>query len=86
MYVDELFSKYAEWRVLYFFLQNPQAEVHVQGVARRLGVSPGTASTTLKQAHAADLVHKKVMGNVHAYSLNTENDVVQKLLEVVECL
>jgi len=86
MYIAELFEKYAEWKILRFFLENPQKELYVKEVARQLKVSPGTASVTLNKAHKSGILNKKVIANIHLYSLNKNNEVVKKLRKVVMLL
>ena len=86
MYLAELFEKYAEWKILRYFLENPKVEIHVKEAARVLRVSPGTASKTLNSAAKDRLLTRKIIGNVHVYSLNNKNEQVKRLKQVVRSL
>ncbi|MFC1648652.1 hypothetical protein ACFL1B_04295 [Nanoarchaeota archaeon] len=84
MYLEELFEKYAEWKILVHFLKYPQSELHVKEVARQLQVSPGTASKTLNKAAKDNLLNKRIIGNIHLYSLNKKDKRMRNLRRLVQ--
>ena len=86
MYVKDLFKKYAEWKILHFFLNNPNKKIHVKELSRTLEISSGTASKALNSAHKDKILNKKIIANVHLYSLNNQNETVRKLKRVVKTL
>ncbi len=71
--------KFRGWKVLEFFLQNPNTSIHIRGLARTLEVSPQTAQRYLKLYSAEGLLAKKQVANSSSFSLNNEDFAVKGL-------
>lgn len=74
---SKLLTKYAEWRVLRLLLEGGPP-MHVNEVARRAGVSRGTASKSLDFLGRAGLATFEQIGNVKRFSL-TDSVLVREL-------
>jgi predicted nucleotidyltransferase len=68
---EELFDRYAFWRVLSRLAADDPGKGHVQEIARRTGLSAGMASRVLRQLEKLGIVSKQANGNQHLYSLET---------------
>jgi len=77
----DLFSKYAQWKILGHLLMHPNSKFHIKQMGRILGISPATVSSTLKDLEQYDLVDKEVVAQAHLYYLNLENPAVTSLKE-----
>ena len=79
MYFENLFEKYKEWEILRIFLQNPKTGFYTKELARKTKIGAGTINTFLKNIHEDKILNKEIIGNVHLYSLNNENEIVKQL-------
>lgn len=84
LYFTALFEKYAEWKIIDFFLNNPNSEFYVKELSRKLDMSSGTVSTFMRNIEKDKLFLKKTIGNVHLYKLNQENKIVSELIKIHE--
>ena len=66
-----MFSKYVEWKIFNFFIENPSS-FYVNHIARRLKVGAGSVSNFVNKAAKEGLLVKKVVGNIHLYQLNCD--------------
>lgn len=71
------------WKILCFFLEPKEkpgeSSVHVQGLARKLGISPGSASIICRQLLKEGILLKEMRGNGAYYSLNIGQPLAQSL-------
>jgi len=72
-------SKYADIKVLCFFLENPTREVYVRELSTLLEVSPFTSNSALKAFHEKNLLNLNERGNMHSYKLKNDSYFVKKL-------
>ena len=79
-----MFEKYAEWKIIDFFLNNPDSEFYVKELSRELDVSSGTVSIFMRNIEKDKLFLKKQVGNVHLYRLNENNKLVSELKKIHE--
>ncbi|CAJ36689.1 conserved hypothetical protein [Methanocella arvoryzae MRE50] len=75
----ELFEKYADMKILAYFLSRPGRQFYKKEIARALNVSPSTVIKAVDSFHEEGLLLKEIRGREHFYSLNTENCVVPPL-------
>ncbi|MDP2767950.1 MAG: nucleotidyltransferase domain-containing protein [Candidatus Methanoperedens sp.] len=75
----DLFKKYVKWKILAYFLANPNISFHVKQLARILGISPASVSSAVKSFHEDGLLQKEEKGLAHIYWLNSDNSVVAPL-------
>lgn len=61
-------QKFKGWKVLEFFLENDE-KIHVNGLAKRLKISPGTAQLYLTEYEKQGILEKEKIANIVAYSL-----------------
>ena len=79
MYFETLFEKYKECKILKILLQNPKTNIYTKELSRKTKMGSGTINTFLKNIHQDQLLNKEIVGNVHLYSLNNENNIVKQL-------
>lgn len=75
----ELFQKYVYWKILAHFLANPTTPSHVKEIARKLNISPSSASMAVRKYETDSLLIKEVKGNAHFYTLNLDSPVTKAL-------
>lgn len=61
-------SKFKGWKVLEFFLEKNE-KIHVNGLAKRLGISPGTAQRYLTEYEKQGLLEKEKTANSITYKM-----------------
>ncbi len=76
MIVEE-WRKFRGWKVLEFFLREG-GEIHVQGLAKKIGVSPQTANYYLKFYKEAGVLEERRKANLLLYSL-ADNALTRQL-------
>lgn len=79
----DLFSKYAEWRVLRFVLETT-SPVYVGEASRKAKVSKGTASKSLNFLEKAGLAKSEKVGNLRMFQL--EDSALVRQLKVLVAL
>ncbi len=79
LHLNRIFEKYVEWKILAQFLKSPTTPLHIKELARRLSVSPGSVSNSVKGFHADGLLGKEEIGLAHLYKLNNEHPLVKSL-------
>ncbi|OIP12042.1 MAG: hypothetical protein COS15_00015 [Caldiserica bacterium CG02_land_8_20_14_3_00_36_38] len=65
----ELFDKYASWKILHYFALNTSKEVYVKEIAKKLDLSPGICSKTLRELLKLEILEKRSSGQAHYYRL-----------------
>ncbi len=75
--MNDIFNKYADWRVLAHFLRKPSMEVYVKELARMLKMSPASTNTALNYFHKLNILNKAKRGPAHFYRLNNDIPLVQ---------
>jgi predicted nucleotidyltransferase len=79
MYLNKLFDKYVELKILRYLLGHPREKVTVNALARKVGVSSGSVSVFLKNIEKDFLVKKSRIGNSLVYELNNEHYLIKNL-------
>ena len=69
-FMSEMFSKYANWKILLHFIKNPTGEFYVNEVSGSLEVGRGTASQSLRLLASMGLLRRIERGNLCHYRLN----------------
>ncbi len=85
MYINNMFEKYKEWKLLKIFLKKPDCKFYTKEISRQTGIGAGTVNTFLRNIEKDDILLKEVVGNVHLYKLNNELELV-KHLKIVHTL
>ncbi len=62
-------QKFRGWAVLSFFLEYPEKQTHINGLAKQLKISPRTANIYLKLYHSAGLLEKEKAANAVFFRL-----------------
>jgi predicted nucleotidyltransferase len=83
---DRLLSKGALWKIFRWFLHNPSTEIHVNLLARELGISQSSASTHLSDLHKCGLLEKKRSANALFYRLDNSSQVVRQFKQLVTAM
>jgi len=84
---NQLFGPSIQLLVLDLFVENPDTLFNLREIARRIDKNPGSVTRTIPTLVEMDIVTQDKVGKVtHVYSLNTENELVQILLEFYEKL
>jgi len=65
----ELFDKYVSWKILHYFALNSSKEVYVKEIAKKLNLSPGICSKTLRELLKLEILEKRSLGQAHYYKL-----------------
>lgn len=79
MYIEEMFNKYRDWKILKIFLDNPDRSFYTKEISRNTGIGSGTVNMFLKNIHKDNILTKEIIGNVHLYSLNNDSELVKQL-------
>lgn len=74
-----MLSKYADVKVLCFFLENPTREVYIRELSTLLTISPFTSNNALKAFHRENILTLNKRGNIHFYKLKNDSYFVKKL-------
>jgi len=77
--VVELFDKYVSWKILQYFALNPTKEVYVKEIAKKLDLSTGICSKTLRELLKLEILEKRSSGQAHYYRLG--NNYIAKELK-----
>ena len=72
-------SKFKGWKVLEFFLSNPNTEIHIKGLAKQLKISSQTAQNYLKLYHKSGFLNLNKVANSSNFSLNNDDFAVKEL-------
>lgn len=75
----ELFKTYVKWKILSYFLANPNTSFHIKQLARILNVSPASVSSAVKSFEETGLLSKEEKGLAHIYRLDSDNSMVAPL-------
>ena len=54
-------------------------EIHLSGLAKEIGISKPVASKHLKILEEAGLINKKIIGNIHLFSI--KSNIIEKIIE-----
>jgi predicted transcriptional regulator len=85
MNIEEVFSSKVRMKILKILSE--VGELHISGIARRLGVNYGTTNKHLKVLEKEGIVQHKRFGRIRIYRLNEyspKTKAIQNLLEVWE--
>jgi predicted nucleotidyltransferase len=85
MYINNMFEKYMEWKLIRIFLQTPDRGFYTKEITRQTGIGVGTVNNFLRNIQKDNILIKEIVGNVHLYKLNNELELV-KHLKIVHTL
>ena len=71
-------QRFKGWTVLSFFLENPEKQIHIKGMAKQLGISPRTADVFLQLYCSSGLLVKEKMANAIFFRFGS-NALVRQL-------
>lgn len=74
--------KFKGWKILEFFLKNPNTSIHIKGLARTLEISPSTSGHYLKLYKYYELLKSENIANVLTFSLNNEDFLTKELKKI----
>ena len=79
MYIEEMFERYKDWKILKIFLNTPDRSFYTKEISRNTGIGSGTVNNFLRNIHKDKILTKEIVGNVHLYHLNNESGLVKQL-------
>ncbi|MBU0497511.1 MAG: nucleotidyltransferase domain-containing protein [Candidatus Thermoplasmatota archaeon] len=82
MYLDAMFERYKDWKILRLFLQHPDQGFYTKEIARKTGIGSGTVNIFLRNILQDTILTKEIIGNVHLYKLNNDHILVKQLKTV----
>jgi predicted transcriptional regulator len=85
MYLEKMFERYRDWKILRLFLQSPDQGLYTKEIARKTGIGSGTVNVFLRNIHKDNILTKEIIGNTHVYRLNNEKELT-KHLKIVHTL
>ena len=74
-----ILTPFTPWKILSWFLEHPSERVHVNRMARELGISTSSASTRLADLQKAGILVRERSANAVFYSLENGSSVVRQL-------
>ena len=80
------FSKFAGFKVLNFFLMHPSTELHVQGLAKKLGINGATSAHYCSSLAKDSILNFKKQANLKLYSLNNNSALAKELKKTAALL
>lgn len=85
MYIDRMFERYKDWKLLKIFLNNPDKSFYTKEISRNTGLGSGTVNNFLKNIYKDNILKKEIVGNVHLYQLNNESEIAKqmKILNII---
>jgi len=85
MYIDQMFERYKDWKLLKIFLSNPDKSFYTKEISRNTGLGSGTVNNFLKNIYKDKILKKEIVGNVHLYQLNNESTIAKqmKILNII---
>lgn len=82
MVFNKLFGPSINLLILDMFMENPDKFMNIREIARMVDKNPGSISRTVPQLVEQGLLEQVKVGQyVNAYHLNTENEIVNILIE-----
>jgi len=79
MYLEYMFERYRDWKILRLFLQYPDQGFYTKEISRKIGIGSGTVNIFLRSIHKDNILTKEVTGNTHIYKLNNELELTKHL-------
>lgn len=80
--LKKLFGSEVRIKLLNRFLMNPDKEFYLRELANSLDISPRSVSVELSNLKIIGLIRKRISGNHHYYSANTQNSIFEDLKNV----
>lgn len=81
----ELFTKSKiRKRIILLFLYNPNKELYLSEIAKKVGTSPGTAQRELNRLLRIDFIRFKKKGNLSIYALNKRYSLLKEVESIVK--
>lgn len=75
----EKWDKFSGWKVLEYFIRNPNTKIHIQGLARELKISSKTAKEYCDIYARNGIFNKERVANSIRFYLNNEDKIVKEL-------
>ena len=79
MYIEEMFERYKDWKLLRIFLNNPDHSFYTKEISRNTRIGSGTVNNFLKNIYKDNILNREIVGNVHLYNLNDESEIVKQM-------
>jgi len=80
--LERLFRSRAQVLILKLFFLNPASKIHVNGIARKTGLSPSAVTKECTRLLSLGLVKRSVQGNLTLYEINRENVIHDELKRI----
>ena len=80
--MKKLFTKYAPWKILTHFAAHPDSEFYVNEIARKLNLSYGMCSISLRELQKNGWFTRRELGRAHYYRIN-DNYMTRKFKQFV---
>lgn len=75
----ELFDTYVNWKILGYFLSNPNTLFYANEISKKLKVSPSSSNNAVKYFAEKSYLKKEEKGFATLYRLNQDNSIVMAL-------
>jgi len=72
-------NKFSGWKVLSFFLKNPNTKIHIKGLARELKISSKTAKDYCDLYKKSGILNREKIANSIVFYLNNISVIVKEL-------
>lgn len=80
--LKKLFGSEIRVKLLNKFLMNPDKEFYLRELSSSLSISPRSVSVELNNLLNIDLIKKRISGNHHYYSANTQHLIFEELQSI----
>ncbi|MEW6748849.1 MAG: nucleotidyltransferase domain-containing protein [Candidatus Micrarchaeota archaeon] len=74
-----LFDETVKWKILVRFFEEPEKELYVKELARKLKISPGSASSMCRELEKEHILRSEEKGRALFYSLRNDEPFVRRL-------
>lgn len=74
-----LFNENVKWKILVSFFEEPERELFVKELARKLNISAGSVSRVCKELEEEGVLSSKELGRAKFYSLKNDDPLVGRL-------
>ncbi len=80
--LEQLFTSKTRIKILSLLMFNQDKEYHLREIARLINVSPKYVGKELEKLLKINLVNRYEKGNMHIYSINKENIILNELRQI----
>ncbi|MFA5382870.1 MAG: nucleotidyltransferase domain-containing protein [Candidatus Micrarchaeia archaeon] len=78
----KILKTFKGWKVIEYFLKNPNKIIHIKGLSRELKISPRTSEIYCKKYSQQNILSFKKFANTSQYSLNNNHYLVKSLKQM----